>query len=52
MTCNLMLVGFKLESNVDKETLIERAKIRMGTSKASLMVANTSDSLHVNSATH
>ncbi|AJI25731.1 hypothetical protein H8R29_29195 (plasmid) [Priestia megaterium] len=49
---HLMLVGFKLESNVDKETLIERAKIRMGTSKASLMVANTSDSLHVNSATH
>lgn len=49
---DLLLVGFKLESNLDKEALVERAKIRMGESAADYMIANSSDSLYTNNATH
>lgn len=49
---DLMLVGFKLESNLDKEALVERANIRMEESVADYMIANSSDSLYTNDATH
>lgn len=49
---DLLLVGFKLESNLDKEALVERAEIRMGESAADYMIANSSDSLYTNDATH
>lgn len=48
----VMLVGFKLESNLDKMELIERAVTRMHTSSADFMVANYSDSLHTTEASH
>ena len=40
------LVGFKLEATVDVDYLIDRAKLRMETSNAEFMVANTSKSLY------
>ncbi|MET3195173.1 phosphopantothenoylcysteine decarboxylase [Gottfriedia sp. OAE603] len=49
---DVLLVGFKLESNLDKNSLIERAKIRMKTSNANYMIANSSDSLYSTKATH
>ncbi|MDG4656834.1 phosphopantothenoylcysteine decarboxylase [Ectobacillus antri] len=47
-----LLVGFKLESDVRREVLLERAKLRMTTSRATLMVANASDSLYTTEAIH
>ncbi|OIK04302.1 phosphopantothenoylcysteine decarboxylase [Bacillus sp. MUM 13] len=49
---DVMLVGFKLESNLNKTELIERAVTRMNTSSADFMVANYSDSLSTTGATH
>ncbi|MEI5906775.1 phosphopantothenoylcysteine decarboxylase [Bacillus spongiae] len=49
---NVVLVGFKLESNADKNLLIDKAKDRMATSKADLMIANFSDSLNTSQAEH
>lgn len=43
---NVMLVGFKLEATDDADFLINRAKLRMKTSGASFMVANSSESLY------
>ena len=40
------LVGFKLEATEDVDYLIGRAKLRMETSNAAFMVANTSKSLY------
>lgn len=40
------LVGFKLEATEDADYLIGRAKLRMETSNAQIMVANTSKSLY------
>lgn len=40
------LVGFKLEATEDMDYLISRAKLRMETSDAQVMVANTSKSLY------
>lgn len=48
----LILVGFKLESGLDKESLIERAEMRMKESVADYMIANSSDSLYTNNTTH
>ncbi|MBM7583916.1 phosphopantothenate--cysteine ligase [Bacillus pakistanensis] len=49
---NVILVGFKLESNADKATLLDRAKLRMNTSDADFMVANSSKSLYSTMAPH
>jgi len=49
---NVILVGFKLESNVDKTMLLDRAKQRMNTSNADFMVANSSESLYSTSVKH
>lgn len=43
---NTTLVGFKLESTDDIEYLISRAKLRMESSNAQYMVANSSNSLY------
>ena len=40
------LIGFKLEATDDVDYLISRAKLRMDTSKADFMVANSSKSLY------
>lgn len=40
------LVGFKLEATEDMDYLISRARLRMETSDAQMMVANTSKSLY------
>ena len=40
------LIGFKLEATEDVDYLISRAKLRMESSKAELMVANSSKSLY------
>lgn len=40
------LVGFKLEATEDVDYLISRAKLRMDSSKAQYMVANSSNSLY------
>ena len=40
------LVGFKLEATEDEDYLISRAKLRMESSKAEFMVANSSKSLY------
>lgn len=47
----LTLVGFKLEDTTE-EQLIERAKNRMATSKATFMVANQSRSLYTTDVEH
>ncbi|MEC1177488.1 phosphopantothenoylcysteine decarboxylase [Metasolibacillus meyeri] len=49
---NVTLVGFKLEATTDPNYLIERAKLRMQTSKAQYTVANSSASLYGNDALH
>lgn len=49
---NLLLVGFKLEHTDDIKYLIDRATIRMNTSKAEFMVANKSGSLYGEDETH
>jgi phosphopantothenate--cysteine ligase len=49
---NVILVGFKLESDADKTMLLDRAKLRMNTSNADFMVANSSESLYSTSAKH
>lgn len=49
---NVILVGFKLESNADKTMLLDRAKLRMNTSKADFMIANSSESLYSTKAPH
>lgn len=41
-----LLVGFKLEATENLEILIDRAKLRMETSNAQFMVANSSKSLY------
>ena len=41
-----ILVGFKLEATDDVEYLIDRAKLRMESSQAEFMVANSSNSLY------
>lgn len=43
---NTTLVGFKLEATDDLDFLISRAKLRMDTSNAQYMVANSSNSLY------
>lgn len=47
-----VLVGFKLESDVNKEELFERAKNRMEEAKASVMIANSPHSLYSRGAMH
>ncbi|MDN5708934.1 MAG: hypothetical protein L0G95_05805 [Planococcus sp. (in: firmicutes)] len=49
---NLLLIGFKLESDLDKAELVKRAEIRMLDSDADYMVANSSDSLYTQEAVH
>ncbi|MDE0582364.1 hypothetical protein ON064_04800 [Planococcus sp. A6] len=49
---NLLLIGFKLESELDKAALTKRAEIRMRDSDADYMVANSSDSLYTQEAAH
>ncbi|MGM0896508.1 MAG: phosphopantothenoylcysteine decarboxylase [Bacillota bacterium] len=49
---SLLLVGFKLESDLDKVALVKRAEIRMRDSDADYMVANSSDSLYTQEAVH
>ncbi|MBM7578575.1 phosphopantothenoylcysteine decarboxylase domain-containing protein [Jeotgalibacillus terrae] len=49
---HVLLVGFKLESDADYITLLDRAKQRMHTSDADLMVANSSESLYSAAAAH
>lgn len=49
---NLFLIGFKLESGVNTEELMERAKIRMNGVKADMMIANAADSLYTRAAMH
>lgn len=41
-----LLVGFKLEATEDTDVLINRAKLRMDQSRATYMVANSSNSLY------
>lgn len=43
---NTTLIGFKLEATDDVDYLIERAKLRMESSNAEYMVANSSNSLY------
>lgn len=43
---NVTLVGFKLEATEDEEYLLERARLRMASSGAAYMVANSSASLY------
>ena len=43
---HLKLIGFKLEATEDEDFLINRAKLRMESSKADWMVANSSKSLY------
>lgn len=43
---NTTLIGFKLEATDDIDYLISRAKLRMETSQAQYMVANSSNSLY------
>ena len=47
-----VLVGFKLESDVNEEELFERAKNRMEEAKASVMIANSPHSLYSRGAVH
>ncbi|AIY78202.1 hypothetical protein CN324_09715 [Bacillus anthracis] len=47
-----VLVGFKLESDVNEEELFERAKNRMEEAKASVMIANSPHSLYSRGAIH
>ena len=47
-----VLVGFKLESDVNEEELFERAKNRMEEAKASVMIANSPHSLYSRGAAH
>lgn len=47
-----VLVGFKLESDVNDAELIQRAKVRMAQAKADIMVANSPHSLYSRLATH
>lgn len=49
---NLFLIGFKLESGVHTEELIDRAKTRMDGARADMMVANAADSLYTRAAMH
>ncbi|UZM97017.1 hypothetical protein OL548_17045 [Lysinibacillus sp. MHQ-1] len=42
----MTLVGFKLEATNDEEFLLARARLRMETAHAQLMVANSSQSLY------
>ncbi|MDM5155267.1 phosphopantothenoylcysteine decarboxylase [Bacillus sp. DX1.1] len=48
----IVLVGFKLESDISEEELIHRAKERMGSAKADIMIANSSHSLYSHAAIH
>lgn len=43
---NVTLVGFKLEATEDESFLLDRARLRMASSEASYMVANSSASLY------
>lgn len=43
---NVTLVGFKLEATDDEEFLLSRARLRMESANAQLMVANSSQSLY------
>ncbi|MEI4620371.1 hypothetical protein KFD70_06105 [Bacillus pfraonensis] len=47
-----ILVGFKLESDVNEVELIQRASERMGQAKANLMIANSPHSLYSHAAIH
>ncbi|WP_139265516.1 phosphopantothenoylcysteine decarboxylase [Bacillus sp. 166amftsu] len=47
-----VLVGFKLESDVNEVELIQRASERMRQAKANFMVANSPHSLYSNAAIH
>ncbi|MBO1580529.1 phosphopantothenoylcysteine decarboxylase [Bacillus sp. XF8] len=47
-----VLVGFKLESDVNGAELIQRASERMGQAKANLMIANSPHSLYSHAAIH
>ena len=47
-----VLVGFKLESDVNKEELFERAKNRMKEARANVMIANSPHSLYSRGAVH
>ncbi|KYG34712.1 hypothetical protein AZF08_10030 [Bacillus gaemokensis] len=47
-----ILVGFKLESDINDAELIQRARKRMGQAKANLMVANSPHSLYSRAAIH
>lgn len=49
---NVTLVGFKLEATDDLNYLLGRAKIRMDSSDAAYMVANSSKSLYGNGEPH
>ena len=46
------LIGFKLEATDDVDFLISRAKLRMESSKAAFMVANSSNSLYGSDEPH
>ncbi|WP_113708528.1 phosphopantothenoylcysteine decarboxylase [Bacillus cereus] len=48
----IVLVGFKLESDINEKELIQRASERMAQSKANLMVANSPHSLYSHAAIH
>lgn len=48
----LLLVGFKLESDLNKDALIKRAEIRILDSGADYMVANSSESLFTQETVH
>ncbi|CAM4272666.1 hypothetical protein BAMA_20600 [Bacillus manliponensis] len=49
---NLFLIGFKLESGVHTDELINRANTRMDGARADVMVANAADSLYTRAAMH
>ena len=47
-----VLVGFKLESDLNEEELFERAKNRMKEARANVMIANSPHSLYSRGAVH
>ena len=49
---NVVLAGFKLESGVNQQELINRAQARMQGSQADFMVANASDALYSYETNH
>ncbi|MGG2091969.1 phosphopantothenoylcysteine decarboxylase [Bacillus sp. S13(2024)] len=49
---NVVLAGFKLESGVNQQELVNRAQARMKGSQADFMVANASDALYTYETNH